>query len=169
MLQKNRDFKEYSWQLKEAANVKTRTVFKGHKLVLEMKQHDDTSTKYDWTIVKEYYPEPESPTDRSEANRSREGLIPSQTIEMVNINKVILSDLSVMTDKMTTMAYFQNVYLLGDDRKKVLFINGEQVMAKRLLIITLSNRQECFDFKAKYEKIEFNGKNPRVSVFLGKD
>ena len=169
--QKNRDFKEYSWQLKETTNVMTRTVFKGHKLVLEMKQHDDpsTDTKYDWTIVKEYYPEPESPTDRSEAHRSRVGLIPSQTIEMVNINKVILSDLSPMTDKMTTMAYFQNVYLIGEDRKKVLFINGEQVMSKRIIVITLSDRKECFDFKTKYEKLEFNGKNPRISVFLGKD
>ena len=169
--QKNRDFKEYSWQLKEVAKVKTKTVFKGHKLVLEMKQPDDTTTntKYDWTIVKEYYPEPESPTDRTETNRTREGLKPSKTIEQVDKNVVILSDLTVTADKVTTIGYFQNIYLTGGDREKVLYINADQLTSKRIMIITLIGRQECFDFKTKYEKLEFNGKNPRISVLLGKD
>ena len=166
---KNRDFKEYSWQLKEAANVKTRTVFKGHKLILEMKQHDDGPTKFDWTIVKEYYPEPESPTDRTEATRTREGLTASKTIEMVEKNVVIMSDLTITADKVSTVAYFQNVYMADEDRGWVKHTNADKANTKQILVVTLHNRQECFDFKAKYEKIDFNGKKPRISVFFGKD
>ena len=80
-----------------------------------------------------------------------------------------MSDLTVTADKVTTTDYFQNTFLTGGDREKVKYINTDQVTSKRIMIITLSNRQECFDFKAKYEKLEFNGKNPRISVLLGND
>ena len=88
---KNREFKSYAWQLKQVdKSLVTRIIFKGHKLTLEMKQKDLEETKYDWTIVREYSPEPESPTPKSDTSRIRTGLIPSKTIEMVDKNYVSL-------------------------------------------------------------------------------
>ena len=87
---------------KEAADVQTRVSFKGHKLILEFKQHDEISDegeiKYDWSIAKEYFPQPESPTDRSEARRNRLGLQPSKTIEQIGTSKVIMSNLNIVGD-----------------------------------------------------------------------
>ena len=166
---KNKEFKNFAWQLKQVDDVITRTVFKGHKLVLEMKQPDEDDNKYDWTIVKEYYPEPESPTDHGEAKRSREGLKPSKTIEMIGTKVVFFSDLTVKEDKTTTVNYFTDVFLTNGDKEKVVSTNAEQVMSKRFMKVKLKDRQFCHDFKLKYEKIPFNGKNPKVSVFLGKD
>ena len=69
---KNKEFRRYGWELKQIdKTITTRTIFKGHKLVLEMKQKDVGDEKFDWTIVKEYYPEPESPTPRDEGSQNR--------------------------------------------------------------------------------------------------
>ena len=73
----NKEFRRLGWELKQVDKASvTRTVFKGNKLVLETKQKDEEDIKYDWSIVKEYYPEPQSPTDREEIRHNREGLIP---------------------------------------------------------------------------------------------
>ena len=145
----------------------TRTVFKGHKLVLEMKQKDEEDIKYDWSIVKEYYPEPQSPTDREEIRRNREGLIPSKTIEMVKKNYIFFSDLTVKENTEETIKYFKEVYLTNGDDGKVIDVDGEFVMTKHYMTVELADRNACKEFKIKYEKLPFNGKLPRVSVFLG--
>ena len=165
--QKNKDFRHYGWQLKEAANVQTRVVFKGHKLVLEFKEHDKDDNKYDWTIAKEYFPQPVSPTDRGEADRDRRGLKPSKTIEQIETNKVIVSNLNVNADLESTMAYFENNFLEPADRDKVGVVVSDRLMTKNLLIVSLPNKQDCADFKNTYEKKDFNGKKPRISVMLG--
>ena len=88
--------------MKQAADVETRVVFKGHKLVLVFKQTDKNDIKYDWSIDKEYYPQPVSPTDRTQVQRDRQGLQPSKTIEQLGTSKVILSNLVVNADKEST-------------------------------------------------------------------
>jgi hypothetical protein len=165
--QPSRDFREYSWQLKEAANVQTRVVFKGHKLVLEMRQPDDGEIKYDWSIAKEYFPQPESPTDRTETQRDRQGLKASKTIEEIGTKRVILSNLTVTADKDATEAYFRNTFLKAEDKHKIESVDSDKVVAKKILVVTLSTKQDCADFKDRYEKIDFNGQKPRISVMLG--
>ena len=109
---KNKEFKRYGWELKQVdSSLTTRTVFKGHKLVLEMKQKDEGENKFDWTIVKEYYPEPESPTPKNEIAKSRIGLKPSKTLEMIGKNYVFLSDINTDSNKELTEKYFLEVYL----------------------------------------------------------
>ena len=167
---KNREFRRYGWELKQADDsIVTRTIFKGHKLVLEMKQKDEEGKKYDWTIAKEYYPEPISPTDHSEVRRNREGLHPSKTIDMIDKNFVFFSDLTVKESKETTVKYFEEVYLSREDRSKVSDVSAEQVMDKRFLKLKLSSREQCHELKKKYEKQPFNGVTPKVTVLLGKD
>ena len=165
--QKNKDFRHYGWQLREAANVQTRVVFKGHKLVLEFKEHDQGDEKYDWTIAKEYFPQPVSPTDKGEADRDRRGLKPSKTIEQIETNKVIISNLTVNSDLESTMAYFENNFLEKGDKDKVGPVLTDKLMSKNMLIVTLPSKQDCVSFKTKYEKKDFNGKNPRIGVMLG--
>ena len=165
--QRHREFREYSWQLKQAADVQTRVVFKGHKLVLEFKQNDEEGIKYDWTIAKEYYPEPVSPTDRSESNRDRQGLKPSKTIEQIGTTKVIMSNLTVTADKETTEEYFKNAYVKPEDRDKVKEVFANKVVSKNILVVTLPSKEDCYEFKKTYEQIDFNGKKPRISVMLG--
>ena len=165
--QKNKDFRHYGWQLREAANVQTRVVTKGHKLVLEFKQHDEGEEKFDWTIAKEYFPQPVSPTDRTEAERDRRGLKPSKTIEQIGTNKVILANLTVNADLDSTMAYFENNFIEPTDKDKVDQVDSSKLINKNMLIVSLSSKQECNLFKAKYEKKDFNGHKPRISVMLG--
>ena len=167
---KNKDFQKLGWQIKQADNsLMTRTVFKGHKLVLEMKQKDEDDIKYDWTIAKEYYPEPESPTDYSEARRTRQNLRPSKTLEMVSKNFVFFFNLSVKDNTENSIKYFRDTYVLHGDRDKVVSTDGEQVMAKHFLKVEMLDRQSCHKFKDKYTTMPFNGKVPEISVFLGKD
>ena len=167
---KNKEFNKHGWELKQVDDsLVTRTVFRGHKLVLEMKQKDEDDIKYDWTIAKEYYPEPESPTDRSEARRTRQDLRPSKTIEMVSKNFLFLSNLTIMENKENTVKYFRDTYILHEDRDKVVETDGEQVMTKHFLKVELIDRQSCHEFREKYKKMPFNGKVPDISVFLGKD
>ena len=164
---KNKDFQRQAWELKQVDNtLVTRTVFKGHKLVLEMKQKDQDNIKYDWTIANEYYPEPESPTDNSEARRNRQGLIPSKTLEMVSNNFVFFSNLAVKDGKENTVKYFMEVFLDHQDRDKVVETDSAQVMEKYFLKVELTDRQNCFKFKETYEKRPFNGKPAKISVFL---
>ena len=167
---KNKDFQRHARELKQVDNsLITRTVFKGHKLVLEMKQKDQDNIKYDWTIAKEYYPEPESPTDHSEARRNRQGLKPSKTLEMVSKNFVFFYNLSVKDSKEDTVKYFMEVYLDQQDRDMVVETDNTQVMEKYFMKVELSDRQHCYKFRDTYEKRPFNGKAPKVSVFLDKD
>ena len=165
--QPHREFREYGWQLKQAADVETRVVFKGHKLVLEFKETDKDDIKYDWTIAKEYYPQPVSPTDRTQVQRDRQGLRPSKTIEQLGTSKVILSNLAVNADRESTVEYFKNVFVKAEDKEKVLEVFSDKVVTKNVLIVALSTKKECADFKEKYEKLDFNGKKPRISVMLG--
>ena len=167
---KNKEFRRQGWELKQADDsIVTRTVFKGHKLVLEMKQKDEEDKKYDWTIAKEYFPEPISPTDHAEIRRNREGLVPSKTLEMIDKNFIFFSGLAVKENKESTIKYFQEVYLSEDDRSKIVEVSAEQIMDKHFLKLKLSNREDCHNFKKKYEKQAFNGINPKISVLLGKD
>ena len=165
--QKNKDFRHYGWQLREAANVQTRVVTKGHKLVLEFKQHDEGDDKFDWTIAKEYFPQPVSPTDRTEAERDRRGLKPSKTIEQIGTNKVIVANLTVNADLESTMAYFENNFLEPADKDKVDKVDNTKLINKNMLVVSLPSKQECARFKATYEKKDFNGHKPRISVMLG--
>ena len=172
---KNREFRRYGWELKQAdETLITRTVFKGHRLVLEMKQKDEEGKKYDWTIAKEYYPEPQSPTehasgDQAEAKRSREGLFPSKTLEMINKNFIFFSDLTVKENKETTVKYLQEVYLNQEDKTKIVEISVDQIMEKHFVKMKLSKREYCQELKKKYEKQPFNGGLPKVTVLLGND
>ena len=165
--QPHREFREYSWQLKEAANVHTRVVFKAHKLVLEFKQPDADGIKYDWSIAKEYFPQPVSPTDRTETNRDRQGLQASKTIEQIGTSKIILSNLTLNGDLESTMTYFENVFVKPEDKDKLGEIMTDKLVSKNILIVTLPDKKACSDFKEKYEKLDFNGKKPRISVMLG--
>ena len=168
--QPNREFRKYSWQLKEAANVYTRVVFKGHKLVLEMKEPNEGDIRYDWTIVKEYFPQPESPTDRTQAQRDRLGLKPSKTIEQLNTNKVILSNLKVTGSNEETKEYFKKEFIADSDKDKVIEVDADKATSKNILVVTLASKQDCSYFKSTYEKKEFNGgENPRISVMFEKD
>ena len=164
----NKEFRRLGWELKQVdKTLVTRTVFKGHKLVLEMKQKDEDDVKFDWTIVKEYFPEPISPTDRQEISRNREGLRPSKTIEMVRKNFVFFSDLETKEDMDSTVRYFREVYLTDGDNEKVSTVDAEFVMSKHYMTVEVADRNMCKEFKLKYEKAPFNGKRPKVSVFLG--
>ena len=165
--QPHREFREYSWQLKEAANVHTRVVFKGHKLVLEFKQHDAEGIRYDWSIAKEYFPEPVSPTDRTQTNRDRQGLQASKTIEQIGTSKVILSNLTVNGEVETVKEYFLNSFIKPEDKDKIGEISVDKLVSKKILIVELPSKKDCAEFKATYEKRDFNGKNPRISVMLG--
>ena len=153
--------------MKQAADVETRVVFKGHKLVLEFKQTDKDDIKYDWSIAKEYYPQPVSPTDRTQVQRDRQGLQPSKTIEQLGTSKVILSNLVVNADKDSTEEYFRNVFVKTEDKGKVSKVIADKVVSKNILIVELESKKDCVDFKEKYEKLDFNGKKPRISVMLG--
>ena len=164
--QKNRDFVDYGWQLKQIRNVKTRTVFKAHKLVLEMRDLDEGGLKYDWTIVKEYFPEPESPTDKGEASRTRVGLTATKPLQEADKNVIIFTNLVIKDDKDTTVDYFRRRYLTNGDDKKVVQVDGNK-LDKKMLVVTLTDRQACFDFDKKYRAIKFNDSEPRISVLLG--
>ena len=166
---KSREFRRYGWELKQIdQTLITRTIIKGPKLVLEMKQKDVDELKYDWTIVKEYIPEPVSPTEKENV-KSREGLLPSKTLEMVGKNFIFFSDLCPKENKEATVKYFSETYLSNEDKEKVVDIDAENVMAKRYIRVKMSERQSCHDFKTKYEKFPFNSKSPKISVFLGKE
>ena len=147
-------------------SVTTRTIFKGHKLVLEMKQKDEDDNRFDWTIVKEYYPEPESPTAQNEVAKNRIGLKPSKTLEMIDRNYIFLSDLWKKESKEETLKYFTEVFVAEEDRPKVLEVDSEFLMEKDYLKVKLVDRDACHYFKTKYESQLFNGKSPRISVFL---
>ena len=155
--QPHREFREYSWQLKEAANVQTRVVFKAHKLVLEFKQPDEEGIKYDWSIAKEYFPQPVSPTDRTETNRDRQGLHASKTIEQIGTAKIILSNLTLNGDLDSTITYFKNVFVKPEDNDKLGEIVTDKLVSKNILIVSLPSKKACSDFKEKYEKLDFNG------------
>ena len=156
--------------LREAANVQTRVVFKAHKLVLQFKEHDETgeegTIKYDWSIAKEYFPQPESPTDRGEANRNRLGLKPSKTIEQIGTSKVIMSNLNITGDNVATKEYFDKAFVKPEDLDKIVEVNVEKAVAKKLIIVTLHTKEDCTYFKTTYENKKFNGELPRVSVMF---
>ena len=133
-----------------------------------MKQHNEGEIKYDWTIAKEYFPQPVSPTDRNEADRNRQGLKPSKTIEQINKNKIIISNLKITGDKEATKEYFEKDFLAPQDNLKVVEINADKVVDKKILIVTLSSKEDCEHFKETYEKKEFNKEKPRISVMLSK-
>ena len=164
--QKNKEFVDYGWQLKQVRDVKTRTVFRGHLLVLEMKKLDQGEQKYDWIIMKEFYPEPEVPTDKGEVSRSRVGLTATKPLEDAEKNVVILSNLTITADKDPTETYFRDVYLTKGDDKKVVNVNTNKI-GQKILIVTLIDRQACLDFATKYRTIKFNDSEPRISVLLG--
>ena len=62
------------------------------------------------------------------------------------------------------MACFKNNYL---DRDKVSSYNTNKLLNKNILVVTLPSKQDCARFKEKYEKLEFYGQKPDISVMLG--
>ena len=125
-------------------------------------------SRYDWTTVKEYFPEPESPTDRTESNRDRQGLVASKTIEQIGANKVILSNLTIKIDHDTTKTYFENEFLDPENLLKVEEVNTDKLVTKNLMVVTMSTQKDCADFKTKYEKKDFNEHKARITLMLGK-
>ena len=86
---------------------------------------------------------------------------------MVKKNYIFFSDLTVKENTEETIKYFKEVYLTNGDDGKVIDVDGEFVMTKHYMTVELADRNACKEFKVKYEKLSFNGKLPRVSVFLG--
>ena len=62
------------------------------------------------------------------------------------------------------MACFKNNYL---DRDKVSSYITNMLLNKNILVVTLQSKQDCARFKEKYEKLEFYGQKPDISVMLG--
>ena len=85
---------------------------------------------------------------------------------MVGKNYVFLSDLTALEDDSKTLSYFKEVYLNKEDLDSIMEIDSDNMMTKCFLKIKLNDRKSCLDFKNKYEKAPFNGKSPRISVFL---
>ena len=56
-----------------------------------------------------------------------------------------------------------------NDTQKILSVESSNVMEKHFLKLKFAERNDCHEFKSKYEKIPFNGKVPKVTVFLGND
>ena len=166
--QKNKEFLDYGFQLKQIRdNIKTRTVFKAHRLVLEMREVDNEGKpKGDWIEMKEFYPPPEMPGDKNETNRSRAGLTGTTkplTAEEQNVG--IFSNLIFKADKTQSEEYFTQVYLTNGDNQKVTKVQCN--MDKKVLVASLIDMQACKDFASKYITIPFNDSNPRVAVMLG--
>ena len=134
-------------------------------LILEMKDLDHDNLKHDWIIVKEFFPPQEVPTDKSEVNHIRAGLTATKPLKKEDKNVVIFSNLTIKADEDGTKSYFVKNYLTNSDDKKV--ISSVLQMDKKILIVTLTDRQACKDFAAKYVTIPFNEINPRVSALLG--
>ena len=88
---------------------------------------------------------------------------------MIGKNYVFFSDLNTDTSKELTEKYFLDVYLGKSDREKVVSVDSENVMEKHYLKVKLKERIDCHEIKSKYDQLPFNGKVPKVSVFLGKD
>ena len=88
---------------------------------------------------------------------------------MVSKNFVFFYNLSVKDSKEDTVKYFMEVYLDQQDRDKVVETDNTQVMEKYFMKVELSDRQHCYKFRDTYEKRPFNGKAPKISVFLDKD
>ena len=133
-----------------------------------MKQPNEGEIKFDWTIAREYFPQPESPTDRSESERDRRGFRPSKTIEQLETNKVFISNLNVLGNDDDTKEYFKNSFLTAKDKDKDIKVDAAKATTKKLLVVTLASPQDCSEFRKTYEKKEFNGHVPRISVMLGK-
>ena len=119
--------------------------------------------------MREYFPEPVSPTYRTFKQRSRLGLMPSKTIEQFGMNKVILSNLVVTGSSEDTKEYFKNTFMEAADQEKVIEVDAEKVTDKKVLIVTLRTKEECSMFKNTYEDKKFNGEKPRISVLLCRD
>ena len=65
------------------------------------------------------------------------------------------------------MAYFENNFLEPADEEKVGPALTDKLISKSMLIVSLPSKQDCVRFKTKYEKKDFNGNKPRISVMLG--
>ena len=63
--------------------------------------------------------------------------------------------------------YFENVFVKPEDKDKLGEIVTDKLVSKNILIVSLPSKKACSDFKEKYEKLDFNGKKPRISVMLG--
>ena len=85
---------------------------------------------------------------------------PSKTIEQIETNKVIISNLTVNSDIDSTMAYFENNFLDPADKEKVGPVFTDKLISKSMLIVSLPSKQDCVRFKTKYEKKDFNGFGP---------
>ena len=107
--------------------------------------------------MREYFPEPVNPTDRTFKQRSRLGLMPSKTIEQFGMNKIIMSNLVVTRSSEDTKEYFKNTFVEAPDQEKVIEVDAEKVTNKEVLVVTLRTKQECSIFKNKYEEKVFNG------------
>ena len=166
--QKNKDFLDYGFQLKQIRNnIKTRTIFKAHKLVLEMREVcEDGKPKGDWMEMKEFYPPPEMPGDTKEVTRSRLGLTgTTKPLTPEEQNVVIFSNLVFKTDKPKSENYFVKEYLTEGDDQKVTKVQCN--IEKKVMVVSLVDMQACKDFASKYTTIPFNESNPKVAIMLG--
>ena len=126
----------------------------------------DGTPKGDWIEMKDFYPPPETPTDKNETARSRQGLTgTTKPLTPEEQNVLIFYDLVIKADKNQTEDYFSKTYLTNDDIKKVVKVQAN--LDRKVLVVSLTDMQSCKDFVSKYVSIPFNDSNPKVSIMLG--
>lgn len=154
---KSAEFLTLGWQLRVTKNVITRVIPNGHLLMLQMKKPDEGNLKFDWTIVKEWYPK--RGEGGSHAHRGGEGSvgIPTQPLTQEDKNKVIIADMPEMSE--VDMKNKFELFLEKGDKKNI----SDTYFTEKYIILSFKQKDKSQDFLRKYRGKFFDGKKVKIS------
>lgn len=155
---KNTELLNLGWQLRVTKNVITRVIPNGHLLTLQMKKPDEGNLKFEWTIVKEWYPK--RGEGGSEARRGGGGSsvgLPTQPLTQEDKNKVIIADLPEMSEVDRKNKF--ELFLEKGDKKNI----SDLFFTDKHIILSFKQKDKSLDFLRKYKGKAFDGKKVKIS------
>ena len=162
---KNKEFLHIGWQLKIAMRntIKTRVVFMGHLICLQVKKKDEGGAKFDWVIQKEWFPPQQKSGDRSEASRNRSGLTPTPEIQEKDRCFVIFTDLVPDPEgKKDMIDSFKKDYVEGIHQQQIK--DTVDHTNKGIIMIKVMSKEICEHWEQHYAQKKFNGALPKIQL-----
>ena len=131
-----------------------------HILCVQVKMIDKGPIKYDWFNQKSI------PGDKSEIKKTRVGLTPTPPLSTQDQAFVIFSNLAPdPTGKKSVLSQFKEEYIITGHREDISdTIDSADKGDRRRIIVMLSNRILCFEFKKMYSEKQFNGFIPTIEI-----
>ena len=139
---KNKEFMQIAWRLRMVKGVQTRIICRDHLIILQMKSPDQSDSKFQWTIVREWFPK--QSLALKPQGKPQEGLKPTQPLTALDKSKVLVSDLPDLSPEEIKDKFSR--FIEEGDRGKI----KEIVHKGKCAVVSLTTIDEARKFVKKY-------------------